>query len=101
MSKITLLQEPCWLVRSKTLTGSIVFHVVANQWNRSPAHATIYRSEDDARRLVDDMRYHDRVGFGPKDIVEVVPMHGALLTVGQHIQVGRGPSPDTMGANRG
>lgn len=95
--KITLLAENCWVIRSPRYgTGprgegaepkGWMFHEAANQWNGSPAHATIYRSEEVADRMVADMRYHKRAGFAPNDIVEVVPLEGALRTVGTVIEI--------------
>lgn len=97
-SKITLLAENCWIIRSPRYGIGMrepdakpigwMFHEAANQWNKSPAHATIYHSEEVAERFVSDMRYHKRVGFGPNDIVEIVPLDGALRTLGTVIEVG-------------
>ena len=85
MSKIALLQEKCWLIRSLDGRGPPLFHEAANQWNRSPAHATIYRSEEVAQRAIDDMRFHRRAGFSIQIIVEAVPMSGALLALGRPV----------------
>lgn len=63
------------------------FWVVANQWNTSPIHATIFHSEDKAIRHIDDMRYYKRAGFGPDCIVDAVPLEGAIKTLGTLIQI--------------
>ena len=64
-----------------------LFHVVANEWNGSPVHATIYPSEEAAQRLIDDMRYHKRAGFGVDCVAEPVPLEGAVHTLGIKIEL--------------
>jgi hypothetical protein len=92
--KIVLLEEHCWVIRGKsTKDGRWLFHVVANEWNGSPAHATIYHSEENAIRFIEDMRHYDRVSFGKDDIVEAVPLNGALRTLGTEIRI----DPNGMG----
>lgn len=95
MSKITLLAENCWVIRSPSISrpGRYLYHVVANQWSHSPMAATIYRLEDDAKRMIDDMRYYDRIGFAEKDHVEPVPLEGAILTCGLNVMRREGNKP--------
>lgn len=90
MTKLTIPLEKVWLVRHiiPAVGGApelVSFWVVANQWDRSPMHATIFRSEDDAQRHIDDMRHYKRAGFSPGQIVEAVPLEGAAKSLGTWI----------------
>jgi hypothetical protein len=82
--KIALYAENCWVIRSpsRSRPNRFLYWVVANQWDHAPTQATIFRAFDDGQRFVRDMRYYDRIGFRNEDVVEVVPLTGAIRTCG-------------------
>ncbi len=61
------------------------FWVAANEWNGSPAHATMFPSEEAALRQIDDARHHKRAGFS--GVAEAVPIEGALKTLGTVVNI--------------
>lgn len=78
MSKITIAAENAWIIRSASNAGTWLYHIAANQFDRCPAFATIYRSEADAQTAIDDMQHHGRVATDGG--AEAVPLEGALKT---------------------
>lgn len=77
MPKITLNEEECWVIRSIRPGRKTVYFEAHNIWNTAPAHATIFRSEDAAQNVISD---HMKIlGRLKGEIVEVVPMYGALV----------------------
>lgn len=76
MPKITLDAENAWIIRSTRPGGAVYYYEAQNVWNKSPAHATIYRSEDAAH--CDRCNMVKSVGRMKGELLDVVPLYGAL-----------------------
>lgn len=79
---ITLQAQRCWIVRCQRPKRKDVFHIVGNQWTRSPLGATIYRQEEDAALFIASNRKRGRKKglFNDNEVVEAVPLEGAIWT---------------------
>jgi len=81
-----MLVENCWVIRSVRTKPDgqqiVAYYETPSTWNASPVEATIFRNyEAGAGHL---KMYHDMDkaprgwADGSKEIIDVVPMHGAL-----------------------
>lgn len=87
--KFTIPFETCWVIRS-THGDAVRYFEAANIWNKSPAEATIFRSE--AAAINEVFNYKKLLCGGlPGEILDAVPLKGALLDprYGTHIEVKR------------
>jgi hypothetical protein len=84
VQRISLAADHCWVIRapSKIRPGRYQYHCYERYWNHLPTAATIYRTEEIAHRLIQEMRESDCIGFSIEDKVEAVPLEGALRTCG-------------------
>lgn len=86
MSKITLLADSLWVIRStKTPPGGaeeVRYYESPAVWNKSPAHATIFRDFDIAAAHISIIHKASApLGWadGSREVLDAVPLHGALV----------------------
>lgn len=81
MTKIMLIAENCWIRASRG--DRRLYFQSHKQWNKSPAHATIFREIEAAEHEIWRARKMGLVD--PAEILEAVPLHGALMTAGRGV----------------
>ncbi|USN13900.1 hypothetical protein PAPPERLAPAPP_02260 [Brevundimonas phage vB_BpoS-Papperlapapp] len=88
MSKITLLEENCYVLRStKTAPDGAVqvrYYMTPSTWTRAPHHGTIFHDFDIGEahlRLLQtrDLRGAKGWADGSTEVFDVVPLYGEIL----------------------
>ena len=87
-NKITLLAENLYIIRSTRtkLNGDVIvsYYETPSVWNRSPVKATIFTDYENGEAHLN--MYHNRDAApkgwadGSKEILDVVPLYGELLS---------------------
>ncbi|UTC28742.1 hypothetical protein MARCHEWKA_02300 [Brevundimonas phage vB_BpoS-Marchewka] len=88
MSKITLLEEHCWVLRSTKTSPDgvvrVVYYETPPMWNRAPTRATIFTSFEAGEAHLRLLRERDLRGLkgwadGSTEVFDVVPLYGEIL----------------------
>ncbi len=78
MTRFTIAVENAWIIRSVRL-DTTRYYEAQNIWNKNPAIATIYRTYEAAQN--DLCNLVDSFGRMKGEILDVVPLHGALINL--------------------